>query len=146
MNLIINALKNKAINRISILIVLSGFIILFVINCSDKTINSAEEIVFPETNVSYQSHVKPFMAYNCATIACHHPNTQAGSRYFDDYISLKNVNNAGLIINGDPDKSRLCQILEGKSITHIQYLSIYTITTNHIAGVRQWIKEGALNN
>lgn len=108
------------------------------ISCSDS-ISSPKDIVFPETGVSYTSHVEPFLNLTCAFSGCHGFNASAGIR-LNDYFSI--INTPGLVIAGNPDGSLLMQIIEERK-PHFTYYERSNITQNHIIGMRQWILEGA---
>ena len=129
-------------------IILPLFAILYLIisinGCTESsTYPNGENIVFPESNVSFSSQVLPFMRYNCAYAGCHSTYSQAGAVILDDYFEI--MRNPGLIIPGNPDGSILVQILEYR-LPHLTYFYRGSITDNHIRGVRQWIKEGAILN
>ena len=118
-------------------------IVCFVLaGCSDSTITSPEQIVFPEKNVSYQQHVNPLLTLTCSYSGCHDSDTKAGNVDVSTYFSL--TSRAGLIIPGKPDMSLLNQVLEGK-ITH--FISFQSrLNSAQIKGIRTWVSEGALNN
>lgn len=120
-------------------------LMLYILSACGDQINSPEEIVFPEENVSFFEHVQPFLKYYCAYQGCHAPETRAGGKWYSDWPSLFHPDNLGFIIVGEPDNSRFVQILEGKSLSHFEYIR-GEIYENHIQGVRTWIKEGAHDN
>ena len=39
--------------------------------CNDNVITSPDQIIFPDTNISYQLHVKPLLELTCAFSGCH---------------------------------------------------------------------------
>ena len=124
------------------------FVILYILisfyGCSESsTFPNGESIIFPDSNVSFSSQVLPFMRYNCAYAGCHSTYSKAGTVVLDDYFEI--MRNPGLVIPGNPDGSILIQILEYR-LPHLTYFYRGSITDNHIRGVRQWIKEGALLN
>jgi hypothetical protein len=100
------------------------------------------EIEFPEHSVSYMNHVQPFMQLNCARSGCHIGPTFAGGYSFYEYHHLMS---AGIVVPGNPNGSRLVQILENR-ITHFTYFDRGYINDNRIKGIRTWIQEGAINN
>lgn len=113
------------------------------INSCGDSIGNPKEIVFPDTNISYTSHVEPFLTLTCAFSGCHGFSAAAGIA-LNDYFSI--INTPGLVIAGNPDGSLLMQILEERK-PHFTYYEKSNITPNHIKGMRQWIIEGAnLNN
>jgi hypothetical protein len=127
-------------------IIISSVIILVVaisiINCDGNSINSPKDIVFPESNVSYLYEVNPFLTVTCGFGGCHN-FSNAGDVNLTDYFET--MKSPGLVIPGNPDGSYLIQIIEER-IPHITYYERSFITTNHIQGMRKWVKEGALNN
>lgn len=118
------------------------FCLLCLSACSDNTITSPEQIVFPASKVSYQQHVRPLLELTCAFSGCHDSETAARGVDVTGYFQL--TSRAGLIISGKPDNSLLNQILEGKQ-GHLPTFQ-QRITLDQIRGVRQWVLEGALNN
>lgn len=111
--------------------------------CSWTT--GVEDLVFPAQDVSYMLHVQPFMSMNCSYSPCHSSpsDPQSGGIVLTQYHYMMSV--GGLIVPGNPDGSRLVQILEGTS-PHFTNFYRGNITDNQIKGIRQWIKEGAVNN
>jgi hypothetical protein len=122
------------------------FFIIAVIFSACSWTTGGEEIIFPETNVSYMNHVQPFFMMNCSYAPCHYAGPEPASGYvLTEYHMVIRV--PGFIMPGNPDGSTLVQILEGKFNPHIRR-PIYTgnIKENQIKGIRTWIKEGAINN
>lgn len=110
--------------------------------CGDQ-ITSSDDIVFPEENVSYINHVKPFLAYNCTYYGCHGMNSSGTPAY--DYITLV-VEATGWVVPGKPDGSRLIQVLENPYTQHpVMNPPIYIkdLDSAQVAGVRKWVEEGA---
>lgn len=126
----------------SILILVLAF---YIFVACDNQINSPDDLVFPEKNVSFFEHVQPFLKYYCAYQGCHAPETRAGGKWFSDWESIIHTDNLGFVVSGNPDGSRFVQIIEGKSLSHFSYIR-YDIKDNHIQGIRTWILEGARNN
>jgi hypothetical protein len=127
---------------ISVLII---SIIFFVISCSDNVITNPEDVVFPDTDVSFLNHVQPVIIYNCSPQGCHSDNTAAAGLRLTDYLSYFDSGVAlGLVVAGKPDNSRLIQIIE-KPEYHMPFL-YWSFNNNHKSGIRKWISEGAKNN
>jgi len=123
--------------------ILSIIVIVFTLNaCSDTIITSPDQIVFPETNVSYQQQVRPLLELTCAFSGCHDTETAVAGIDVTGYFQL--TSRAGLIIPGRPDNSLLIQILEGKQGHLLTFQN--RISDAQKRGVRQWVLEGALNN
>jgi hypothetical protein len=81
---------------------------------------------------------------------CHDTYTRAASRDMSEYFQLLGAENLGLINPGNPDQSDIIFILEERRPHHFNsqdalYI-IGKINDNQKKGIRQWIKEGALNN
>ena len=123
--------------------ILSIIVIVFTLNaCSDTIITSPDQIVFPETNVSYQQQVRPLLELTCALSGCHDTETAVAGIDVTGYFQL--TSRAGLIIPGRPDNSLLIQILEGKQGHLLTFQN--RISDAQKRGVRQWVLEGAMNN
>lgn len=120
------------------------FVCIWLLNSCTETIGTnSKDIVFPDTNVSFQLHVYPFLKLNCSYAGCHSDESAAGGVILTNYTTL--FQTPGMIIIGEPDKSRLIQIVENK-LPHFTYFYRGNITENHKKGLRQWILEGAKNN
>ena len=115
-------------------------------SCSEPTIYSNRDIVFPDSNVSFSLQVQLFMSYTCSYSGCHSDETSAGGIRLTEYFSYWEGKNVGMVIPGQPDNSRLVQYLEGKLVIPHYYAYNWTINSNQKKGIRQWIKEGAINN
>jgi len=122
-----------------------SFLIIAIIFSACSWTTGGEEIIFPETNVSYMNHVKPFFMMNCSYSPCHCDFEPAAGYSLTEYHRIIGI--PGFIMPGNPDGSTLVQILEGKLNPHFRR-PIYTgnIKENQIKGIRTWIKEGAINN
>ena len=110
--------------------------------CNDNVITSPDQIIFPDTNISYQLHVKPLLELTCAFSGCHDYESKLGSVDVTSYYAL--TGRAGLIIPGKPDISLLNQILEGKQAHMLSFQD--RVNSSQIKGLRQWVLEGAKNN
>jgi len=134
-NIIIRNMK-----LIALLLVLSS--IIFCAACNENVITSPEQIIFPDTNISYQLHVKPLLELTCAFSGCHDYESKMGSVDVTSYYAL--TGRAGLIIPYKPDISLLNQILEGKQAHMMSFQD--RVNSSQIKGLRQWVLEGAKNN
>lgn len=110
--------------------------------CNDTVITTPDQIIFPDTNISYQLQVKPLLELTCAFSGCHDYESKMGSVDVTSYYAL--IGRAGLIIPGKPDISLLNQILEGKQSHMMSFQD--RINSSQIKGLRQWVLEGAKNN
>lgn len=120
------------------------FLFLSLDSCNTNTIIYNDNVVFPDSNVSFNRHVYPFMKVTCSYQGCHSNETRAGGRAMTEYYTYFETYNLGLVIPYKPDNSLLIQFLERK----IQHSSIvyFTVNQNQIRGMRKWIEEGARNN
>ncbi|MER3328227.1 MAG: hypothetical protein RIF34_01525 [Candidatus Kapaibacterium sp.] len=126
-------------------VIISAFAI---ISACSNTVQSSSDLRFPEEDgeeVSFFKHVKPFMQYTCATAACHDDFTQAGGISLTEYYTYFQSSSIGLVVRGNPDASRLIQIIEGKDI-HLFIYNRELPTKNQQAGMRRWVLNGAPNN
>lgn len=128
----------------SFLFITIAFISILIISC-ENTFTSQNNVIFPDSNVSYQLHVEPFMRFTCAYYGCHSYDYRAGGRDLSSYFALTdNAMNLGLIIPYQPEHSILVKIL--KREYYHTFNEQWYITDNHIKGISRWIAEGALNN
>ena len=130
----------------------AGIIFVFGIICTfmildscDDNITDIDDIVFPDSLVSYQDHVQPLMRVNCTLSNCHGPSTGLGAQPMYDYIYLTDQStNIGLVIPYYPESSRLVQIFE-YTLPHYSHYQ-WQINNNQLQGLKTWIEEGAKNN
>ena len=127
--------------KIILSLLLLFFSIFVIISACAWTSGTLDELVFPEENVSFLLHVKPFLQWNCSYSPCHGA-TLAGGIGLLEYHNVVAV--AGFIDFGNPDGSKFVQILDGRFFHRDFYRG--NIKENHIQGIRQWIKEGGINN
>ena len=118
--------------------------ILLLYSCDDNLAHNPGDIVFPDSNISFQSHVQPVIMYTCSYTGCHSVNAQAGGIHLTDYFSYSTALSGGLIVRGNPNGSRLVQIIENPA--YHQPFIIWKLNNNHKKGIRKWIEEGAKNN
>ena len=102
-----------------------------------------DELILPEKNLSYSRHIQPLFDRRCAISGCHDDKTRASN------LSLTSYENAtarpGIIIPRDPENSVLVMRIEGRLQPRMP-LNMAPLTQNQINGIKQWIREGALNN
>lgn len=115
--------------------------------CGDEIVNSDRSVIFPDSNVSYQNHVQLFLNLKCAYKYCHSSEDKADGRDMSNYFGLWETANAGLVIAGEPEVSRLVQILRSNPAHrgNIEFPAGY-FSDNNINGIVTWIKEGARFN
>lgn len=112
--------------------------------CNDNVITVPEDIVFPDSGVSYVYHVQPLMKYTCASGGCHTAFDRKAGIALDTYFDLTTAYAGAMCIPGNPDGSVLIQMLENK-LPH-SYIVDFRINKNQIQGMRTWIKEGLRMN
>jgi hypothetical protein len=110
--------------------------------CGDDLLTDPKQIVFPDSNISYQSSVQPLFNLSCTYSGCHSSESRAGRLALTTYMEF--IDEPGLIIAGKPESSVLVQILDNKLPHPVTFQD--RITRNHIDGIKKWIEEGALNN
>lgn len=119
--------------------------VLFLCAC-DNTDELQYTYKFPDTgDVSYYSHVRPFLQIRCGNAGCHSSTYQAGGRVMTDYFSLFSIQNTGLIVAGDTISSVLAQVMDGRN-QHLYILGLVMPTQNQQDGMKRWIAQGAPNN
>jgi hypothetical protein len=133
----------KNILHLALFVAFSNLIIISS-GCNDNIITDSSQIVFPDSNVSFQQHVQPWLRLSCSYAGCHSDEYMAGGRRITEYYTLFESANTGLVIPDKPDNSVLCQMLEGKVI-HTGY-PYWKINDNQKKGIRLWVAEGAKNN
>jgi hypothetical protein len=121
---------------------LAAALLLSLAACDDSGTRPGDEIIFPDKDVSYMAHVQPFFDLRCANYGCHEDQTRAGSISLTSYVAM--TERPGIIIPGDPESSLLLQKIDGR-LPHPINVPIL-INSNQLAGIRQWIVEGAKNN
>jgi len=135
-------MKMKVINNFFLSFTFTLFFVI--ISCDNQPVINDKDIVFPDSNVSYQNHVQPFMMLKCAYRGCHSREDRAGGRDMTTWFALFETENVGLVIPFEPVRSRLVQILKAEP-PHQGYFTFQKgyFSENHINGIITWIKEGA---
>jgi hypothetical protein len=109
--------------------------------CGGDTVTNPQDIVFPDTLVSYRSHVQPFLTLSCGQ--CHGSTNAAGGIRLTQYSYLF-FDRPNLVVTGLPDESLLNQVLERRVSHPVGNLDL--IPTNQVKGMRTWVIVGAKNN
>jgi hypothetical protein len=135
-------MKKIIMTKIFIKAIFISAILFYIYSCSDSVSNT-NDIVFPDSNVSFQNHVQPFLKLACGSYYCHSTENIAGGIRLTEYLFILNDNPA-IVIAGHPENSRLVMVMKGIE-PHLQPITV-EIKPNHIKGIETWIKEGALNN
>ena len=124
------------------LIFIASLLAGWLTSCGSNMITDPNDIVFPDSNVSYQNHVQPLLTLSCAYVGCHNDETAAANLRLTNYFAL--FQHAGLVVPLKPDNSTLIQTLEGTLPHRATYYQ--TTTDTQKKGMRLWVKEGAKNN
>lgn len=115
-------------------------LILFLGSCDDNAISSPDQVIFPDSNVSYGRHVAPFLAVGCNMSGCHDAkrteNRLIALTSWADVRDIKVVNQPG------DTNSALVQVLYGK----VFHPLLNNVGENQRRGIKQWVLEGAQNN
>lgn len=109
----------------------------------DTGITGPNDIVFPESNVSFGRHVQPLLEYGCTYSGCHNDIDRAGSIYFTSYIGM--FQTPGIVHPGDSTSSILWQIVSQR-LPHRDVIISNLVTAAQAHGIAVWIQEGASNN
>lgn len=127
-------------NLRAVSIVVLSTLSIAIASCTEgNTITSPEQIIFPDSLVSYRSSVQPFLQLSCGYTGCHN---EASSIPLVSYVDL--FSRAGLVTPGKPETSTLSQLIAGKLSHSVNFQR--TLTENHKLGIATWIREGAKNN
>lgn len=124
----------------SILFYVFSIIVCIIPSCKEDI--HTEEIVFPDSGVSYIKHVEPLFFNTCAFTGCHGEDT-----FEERGFSLDSYQNAiakpGIIIPGEPEHSILVQRIGIGSGFVRMPLNRQPLNENQINGIKTWIREGA---
>ncbi len=123
-------------------VVLTAVLLASVPACDDSGTRPGDEIVFPDSDVSYMAHVQPFFNLRCANYGCHEDVTRAANLSLTSYVTL--TERPGIVIPGDASSSLLMQKIDGRLPHPIEVPII--LNENQLTGIRTWINEGAKNN
>ncbi len=120
-------------------------LIVFLLGCEDTITNKqVDEIVFPESNVSYVSHVQPVLIVKCASSGCHDDESRAGNLSLTTWANT--TANPDIVFPYDANVSRLVQSIEGTATFLMPPPRYPALTQNQIKGIRTWVQEGAKYN
>lgn len=111
--------------------------------CTGGNVTDPTQVVFPEHDVSFTQHVRPFLTLSCAFSGCHGDVNPGGGVRMTTYFTLF-ADRANLVVPGKPDESLLIQVLDQR-IPH-RFDVISRVAPAQLQGLRTWIEEGALNN
>ena len=130
-------------------IALTGCVLIVLIglsSCRDSSnpITKIDEIVFPDSNISYAKQVQPLFNYACATAACHDRATEENKHLDLTYYSgLKNGDYV-IVYERDTANSILVWCIEWRAIPNVYPMPpTRQLSQNQIKGIKMWIMEGA---
>lgn len=116
-------------------------------SCEDEVSGlGPSTVVFPDSGVSYSSHVEALFRQSCANSHCHGGGDPAAGLDLDtpSYRSLMD-HHPRLVLSGDGANSLLILRLTGE-VGQQMPLRMQSLSDNQINGIRRWIDEGAVNN
>jgi len=118
--------------------------IVFLVQSCDDTLTSSDvdNIVMPDSNLSYSNHIMPVFEVKC--VPCHN-NTGRKEAGLDLSSWSAATLDPSIIARGSDSTSILVWTIEGNTSYPLMPPSGRMIE-NHIQGIRTWIREGALNN
>lgn len=129
-------------SRTSTCLFLALMLATALISCDTGAITNPEQIVFPDTNVSYSRQVQPLFDLSCAFSGCHDEYSKAGGLGLRSYSDV--IIRPGVVVPGNSKQSKLYQIVRGL-LPH-SYPLTGLINENQKVGIAVWIDEGASNN
>lgn len=131
-------------NLIKILITILFISVGLLVACNSSTDPDFTDLDFPEEGeVSYRSHIEPFLRVRCAYAGCHSSAHQAGGMDLTTWLSIISI--GGFINTENVDASLFLQVVNGDN-PHLNNLMLIKVRDNQINGIRRWIEQGALNN
>jgi len=125
------------------IVVIAASAILLIQSCDDTlTSTDVNNIVMPDSNVSYAKHIAPVFEVKC--VPCHNNNGRQEAGL--DLSSWTGVTaDPSIVARGSDSTSILVWTIEGFPPYPLMPPTGRMID-NHIDGIRTWIREGALNN
>jgi len=133
----------RAGRAILVAIMLTSLVSLW--SCKDNITGEGPfDIVFPDSNISYNSLIQPLFDRGCALPGgCHAGEDPAGALGLESYQRL--TERVGIVVPGSPDESLLLLRIDGR-VNPRMPLNRPALTDNQIRGIGRWILEGAINN
>ena len=136
-------MKNPTVLHFLFLIFL--LVIISLIACKEST-KSDEEIILPQSNITYFKHIQKLFSVKCAAPGCHNYLDHSGEHDLTDYTSImtKSVENELIVIPGYGEQSFLYRILleDYKGEIRMPPNGPY-LNSNNTNAVKVWIDEGA---
>jgi hypothetical protein len=123
-------------------VLIATSLILFAQSCDDSLTNSEiDNIVMPDSNVSYSRHIAPVFEFRC--VQCHNSSRKEAGLDLSSWLDA--TSDPRIIARGSDTTSVLVWAIEGIQSTPLMPPQ-GRMKENHIQGIRTWIREGALNN
>src|SRR5207244_13035882 len=93
---------------------LLALFLLTAIHCGTNDVTTPEEIIFPDTNVSFARHVQPFLTLSCNNAGCHDAaRSDNGDVALTSWVNVRNIK----VVNQPGDTNcGLVRVLYGKQI------------------------------
>ena len=127
--------------RIYITLIVASLIV-FAQSCDDSlTSTEVDNIVMPDSNVSYSLHIAPVFEFRC--VQCHNSSRKEAGLDLSSWSTA--TSDPSIIARGSDSTSILVWAIEGLPPYPLMPPT-GRMVDNHIDGIRTWIREGALNN
>lgn len=124
------------------IILILTFIVIVAQSCDDTlTSSDINNLVMPDSNVSYKAHVAPVFEIKC--VPCH--NSQRSEAGLDLSSWVNATRDPTIIFPGSDSTSILVYAIE-RIPPYSPMPPSEWLKRNHINGIRTWIREGAKNN
>ena len=124
------------------IILIFTFVVIISQSCDDTlTSSEIDNLVMPDSNVSYKAHVAPVFEVKC--VPCH--NSQRSEAGLDLSSWVNATRDPTIIFPGSDSTSILVYSIE-RIPPYAPMPPNEWLKRNHINGIRTWIREGALNN
>jgi hypothetical protein len=115
---------------------------LCLVDCDDTiTSDDINNLVMPDSNVSYAQHIAPLFEVKCVT--CHNSSRKEADLDLSSWVTA--TSDPSIIFPGSDSTSILVWAIEGIPPTPLMPPN-ERLKENHIQGIRIWIREGAKNN
>lgn len=122
--------------------ILISSVILLSQNCDDTiTSSDIDNLIMPDSNVSYSRHIAPVFEVKC--VPCHNASRKDGNLDLSSWITA--TADPSIIFPGSDSTSILVWTIE-RNTTYPPMPPGESLKRNHINGIRTWIREGAQNN
>jgi hypothetical protein len=119
---------------------------VFFSQCSKDT-TEPTQIVYPDSNLSFNQHIYPILSGNCATSGCHESINPAKG------LDLETLTPSFISVNGptvipfNAVQSRLYRLILASDMgTPRMPLNRAPLPTSQVEAIKTWINEGAIIN